>query len=763
MWDRWKHECFDQRWIFERQWMRNVWYILNRQWIYYDSKRGQWQDKRLAKWVPRPVTNICKEAVQSVRANFAAINYGTNARPLGDDNVNVVTASVADKYAPILHEDHKMDAVLTEFDFWFLVTGNAFLHTCVEFDRKHGIARIEFEECQTCGNQYPMQDIAAAGQSCPDCGGQQFAPAMNPDGTPRVDEQPLPKGITIPLSPFELAFPLVYERFDLTPYVVRMRWRDKSHYEQTPGLQQYARTLHFAKSPTERTVQIFKTLPFQNDLGVSTPYFGASGANTETEGIVEYDVWVKPCGDFPDGYVVRFAGDGHPVVIHNEEGENLPGPLPYHDAKGNPLFPFFHARYDHVGGRALGSSLIDPIIQIQDQINQIDSHCLMIFGRMANPVWLEPKGAEVERFTGQPGLVVKWNPLVAGGNAKPERIPGEGINQSIFEYRQLKKQEAEELSGTFDILKGQKPAGVEAFSALNLLVERGQARHATAFKERGAVYKGWFAAALEIEREFGPEERIRAVMSPTREWAFDIFKKSQLSGSIEIIIEDGTLTPKTSLGERAAIEHLRQLGLLNPNDPDQVMAIFEKFGQARLLPGLDAQVQEAWRNVDQLEKFVADPNAIAQANAQLNQPVIPGMPPQANTGPLKYKRWYDPKIHRQELIKWCLSDRGRDAFSKSPAVEVYVDAYLSQIDLALAQAAAGIIDSAGIPLPPPTAPAAGPAGPPGSEPKAGGAGAAMANANRNAGGAGPQSSGSAGAKQQAQTPQPQQPGVQPVM
>src|SRR5690348_7582716 len=58
MFNRWKKESFDQRWIFERQWMRNVWYILNRQWIYFDSKRGQWQDKRMAKWIPRPVTNI---------------------------------------------------------------------------------------------------------------------------------------------------------------------------------------------------------------------------------------------------------------------------------------------------------------------------------------------------------------------------------------------------------------------------------------------------------------------------------------------------------------------------------------------------------------------------------------------------------------------------------------------------------------------------------------------------------------------------------
>src|SRR5262245_31766090 len=68
---RWKKECFDQRWLFERQWMRNVWYILNRQWIYFDSRYGRWQDKRLAKWIPRPVTNYLKDGVQAVRGNVA--------------------------------------------------------------------------------------------------------------------------------------------------------------------------------------------------------------------------------------------------------------------------------------------------------------------------------------------------------------------------------------------------------------------------------------------------------------------------------------------------------------------------------------------------------------------------------------------------------------------------------------------------------------------------------------------------------------------
>lgn len=738
LWDRWKRESMDQRQVFERQWTKALWYVLGRQWITYDSRRGHWQDKRLAKWVPRPVTNVVKEAIQSVRANFTAINYAASGRPVGDDPKNMITADLVADFAPILHEDYKFDGVMNEFDFWMLVTGNAWLHTCVNYEMQNGVIGDSHETCTKCQGEFPSSLIAKSRQTCPQCHGSDFIPTIGQDGEPVIDQIPLPKGQCLPLSPFEVAYPLVYERFDQVPYVIRMRWRDKSYYEQNPELAQYAKMLTFGKTPTERSMALFKSLPFQNELSGSGNA-SSGGSNGETEGIVEYDVWVKPCSDFPDGQVIRIAGDQSPVIIHSTK-ESLPGPLPYHDAKGNPRFTFHHARYDVVGGRSLGGSLIDPILGKQDQLNQLDSHALMIIGRMANPIWLEPKGAEVEKFTGEPGLVVKWNPLVAGGNAKPERIPGEGINQSVFAYRGLIKQEIEELTGTFDILKGQKPAGVEAFSALNLLVERGQARHAPAFKERGNAYKGAIGDALEIEREFGPDSRIRAMMMPTRQWAFKNFMKADLTGSIEIIIEDGSLTPKTSLGERAAIEHLRQLGLLNPSDPDQVMAIFEKFGQSRLLPGLDAQVQEAWMVFDKFEKFLSDPQAISMAAQQAQVPPQPGQPPPP-IGPLVYKRWYNPQIFRQESIKWALSDRGRAAFGKAPSAEQYFDQFLATIDIAIAQAAQGILDSNGVPLPAPNlGKSGGSGGSPGGKP--GGSGMAASNSNQNSAGAGPNSSSS---------------------
>jgi hypothetical protein len=326
--------------------------------------------------------------------------------------------------------------------------------------------------------------------------------------------------------------------------------------------------------------------------------------------MTEYELWVKPCDKYPDGLVCRFVGEDAPKVLHLEELEALPGPMPYVDAEGLPVFPFSHAGYEHVGGRILASGALDPIIQKQDQLNQLDSMIQMIIQRMANPVWLEPKGAEVEKFTGEPGLVVKWNPLTVQGNAKPERIEGVGPHSSLFMIREQYMQDIEELSGTFDIMKGSKPPNVEAFSALALLDERSKSRFASVFEARGDAYANNLKVQLELIRAFGPDKITQAVLAPNRKYTLQTFMKADLQGSVSVVVENGTQQPKTNLGRRAAIEHLNQLGFINPQDPDQKYKVFQEFGCTNLSPSLDVHVQAAHQKQESFEQWIGNQAAV---------------------------------------------------------------------------------------------------------------------------------------------------------
>jgi len=710
LWTDIKKESIDCRHSFEVQWRRNLYYILNRQWIEYIAGRG-WRDKRMAQWIPRPVTNKCKETLVALRAMFTAVKLGVNVRPNGADPNNVSAAATADELAPVIHESHGMNAKLSEFDFWLVALGNAFLHVFVDYDIKHGVISDPSEQCVVCGAVYKSSELAETQSVCPDCGGTEFGPALDPMGAPIVETKVKGVPATLVLSPLEIAFPNTYARFEDVPYVVRMRWRTRRYFEANPHLSELAKTMSWSKSPSDQNLSLFQSLSTHNDLGISSGYMGEIGSSTEEDGLTEYEVWMKPTETYPEGLVFRIYGDGQaPIVAHLEETEALPGPLPYKDADGNPLFTFAHAVYDQMGGRLLGSGPIDLIIQKQDQLNQLDSLTLLVINRMSNPVWLMPKGSEISKFSGMPGVVYKYNSLAAGGNAKPERIPGEGPHPSYFTLREQYLKDIEDLAGTFDIMKGAKPTGVDSFAGMQLLVERSQSRFASVFQSRGDAYKMWFKFALELEREFGPDERTKPILSPARTWTFETFKRSQLQGSVSVIVEDGSTVPKTNLGMRAAIEHAKGLGMLNMQEPDQQYEGLKLFGLTKMVPTLDIHVQAALQMHQAFEEWVVNPEQVQalvkqaqQAQMQHQQaleqaaavpvseepgsmpPPLPEAPSMLKDTPLEWMPWYSPLVHRQEVMKWANSDHMREIFQAQPMARELVKAHLAEISMALQQ------------------------------------------------------------------------------
>jgi hypothetical protein len=287
---------------------------------------------------------------------------------------------------------------------------------------------------------------------------------------------------------------------------------------------------------------------------------------------------------------------------------------------------------------------------------------------MANPVWVIPDNAGIEHFSGEPGLIMKWNPLAAGGtSAKPDKIEGSEVPASIPHWREINLNDIEELAGTYDIIKGQKPTGVEAFSALQLLVERSQSRFTAVFQSRGEMYRRWYSFALEMERQFGPDKRTMSIIAPNRGFTFKHFENAQLQGAVQVVIEDGSTMPKTSLGKRAAIESASNLQLLNVQDPDQRYELLSAFGLQDLVPTLNIHVQTALRLQDEFEQWATNP---------------------VGEHPLTMEPWYDAQVHFTERIKWLNTDRMNDLLDQTPQLKTIIYEHLGQLQMILTPPAA---------------------------------------------------------------------------
>jgi hypothetical protein len=712
--------CIDnERWVYERVWWRNILYMLGRQWIYFDGNRNQWRDKRLQTWVPRPVTNKTAETIDAILSVSSSVQLGVTCAPMSPNSLDESTAATLNTLAPAFHLEHNMDEVMWEHDWWLFVTGNAFLHTWWDPSQDRGSVVVTFERCAMCGVVSHPREIVASNQKCPKCGCPSLMPARDAGGSLVQEKATFGQGVTDALSPLEVAVPTPYGNLSEMDFIIRKRWRLKSWYAKHAP--QLVDKIQWEQMPTDRSLQLLRGISTATEIGPTPAAFGGSGSGTTSEpGVTEYELYYKPTPEWEKGVLLRFIDGGGPIELVELPEENIPGPLPFETPDGKKIITFTHTRYEKVGGRFWAKSPIDRLIQKQDQINQLDSMIQMIIQRTAAPVWSVAKGAQIKKFSGEPGFVMEHTPS-ATGDTRPQRIDGANVPGSLFRIREMYLQDFEALAGTYDILKGSKPAGLEAFSALQLMVERSQSRFGPMLAARGRTYREWFSQVVEINRQFGPEERIWQALGPNQQWTYQKFQHAQLQGNVRIMVEDGSQIPKTSLGKRAAIQQLQTMGVINPAQPEVAFRIAKVFGQSDLLPAIDAQVGFALRIQNEFEEWAI------QAQMMPGQPtvdpmsgtMVAGMPQVVPPPPGKRLPWMNADVFVAEHTKWACSDRVTDLIKQKPWLESMVAWLIGQHEVARVQAQSAAGPPAG--------------GKPGPPKRPGGQGEAMTNSNRESG------------------------------
>jgi hypothetical protein len=175
---------------------------------------------------------------------------------------------------------------------------------------------------------------------------------------------------------------------------------------------------------------------------------------------------------------------------------------------------------------------------------------------------------------------------------------------SLIAFISQVDQDFEELANTFAVMKGKSPGSVRAASAIQMLLERGFGRYGSVFDNLEEAYERWAVQALEIWRQKAVFPRVQAVAKAAGSWQFMEFLGSDL-GEVDIRVEAGSTRPKSAAGRQMLIGQALQWGLLNPNDPEQKMKMFEELGMTSLLPGAEADT-----------KVVAEENARFMAWAQ---------------------------------------------------------------------------------------------------------------------------------------------------
>jgi len=568
-----KDRTSGRRWIYERDWFRNILFYVGQQWIVFQEGSRRWRLRNMPQWVPLSVTNRLSSTANVIRSAVAQVIPSFTAVPTQENEKSVLSANAADKYLDVIMRDGGLRGARRRMASWVTLTGNGFLLTEFDTSPDTGTVFLPGEQCQSCGAAIAPEQINEE-LRCPQCGSHDLVETPETGTT-------VPQGRVVvrAVSPFEVYLDSSIMELEEQPALLIIEQRSLESVKERYG--DAAKDVHAdAEKEVGRYFLDSLSAITGTGFGPGTKASARLDREDETGLVTLYRLYVKTCKAFPKGLYAVVTGDQHVLEKHD------PYPFRYKQTD-RPFYPLVHIRYDDVPGRFWAKTPIDDLVFKQKQRNEVESLYQTIIMRMANPVWLLPTGVQTSPITGDPGIAVRYTPM---GGQKPERIPGLDVPSSVVAFIQQIDQDFEEIANTFAVMKGKNPGSVRAASAIQMLLERGFGRYGSVFDNLEEAYETWAIQALEIWRQRAVFPRVQAVAQAAGSWQFMEFLGSDL-GEVDIRVEAGSTRPKSQAGRQMLVQQALQWGLVNPNDPEQRLKLSEELGMTHLLMGAEADTK----------------------------------------------------------------------------------------------------------------------------------------------------------------------------
>lgn len=573
--------------------------------------QGQVKLRNIPKYFPRTQTNKFREKRNDLLSAVAQGRVPIKHLPATDDDAAHGTAEIGERVRDVIYAEARLDEKEHETAAWFVDTGNVFLYPYYDYDEKYGKTPVAKLQCPTCGKMYSVAapeegapEIDENNPVCPECG-TPLVPAVAENqmdsleaGDERVDLVPIGSLCVDVLSMFEVRGDYRIRDYKDWRWWVRIQRYDVSYAkekfgyeggEEENGDDGNALSQHYLDVIASLTDQFNPQSGFGNT---------AAGSNKQPK-VTAYTLFMLPSDDFPDGLIAKRIGKSSVNVIgidplDTEYGVGV--------KKGQKFLPLVHGKATSLSGRLLGSSPLDDAVPLQHFRNRVERAIDMEIRRMANSIWMNPKGSGVDLFNGEAGWVMQYNPLTLGGTtiAKPERVvPQLQYLQYLIEMLKEIDDAIERVTGTYFLAGGDAPQGVSAASALSLLDQRAKKATGPMLREWAKMFLELDKMTLEIARKHWTDQRIKVAAGKNKDFEVSAFTNADLQGAVVMDIDYQSLFPQSEATERAEIEQLIQGGIINPADPEQKLEVLRKFGKMSMLGSIN--VHERTARIEQSE------------------------------------------------------------------------------------------------------------------------------------------------------------------
>ncbi len=587
-------------------WERNHLFLDGKQWIVFEGDRdtgGSWKPLTVSKaneYIPRPVTNYCFDAYQTLKS------YMIKSKPRSTISPN--TQTYRDKRAA------KVGNIILEGNWERLRENQNYEYAASCLITYGTVFKKSYWDTSTLSMvKIPrMQPQPITDPMTGQVTGTHDVPVLDETGNPVFDELPLGDVNTEVVEPYRMAIdPLATDlhkaRWVMEYSIQALDYIREIYSKEGEG---YTGLIDEVKAEKELSLSLRRFYNLKSSSGVRTGGFqpGGAGGDTMVENCaVLKEYWERPTQKNPKGRRVCVANgvtlySGPSNVEGNEQGD-------WH--------PYSDCRWELVPGRFWGKSPLDAVVEIQRQLNSIDSVIVLTRKTTAIPQKMIPKSCGVTpgMWNGRPGLEIEYRDT---GGAKPEIIPPSGVDAQVFAEREQRKDDIKNISGAIDILKGDRPPGVTAASALNLLYEVGTGKLFPILNRWASFVESDQKKQLKLVGKNYKEPRpdfikmLKAKNNELSEEEISNFIGMDLYDNYNVIVEAGSNVPKLQAAKQAALQESAQAGTLRLESPANMMEYNRQMG----ITGFDNEVgpdvkRAEWEN-DLLENVDTNPQ-----NAQM--------------------------------------------------------------------------------------------------------------------------------------------------
>jgi hypothetical protein len=561
-------------------WERNHLMLDGKQWIVYDGDKGKgglWktlQVSRANEYIPRPVTNYIFDVYQTLKSYLIQNKPRSTVTPNTQTYRDKMAAKLANLVAETNWERLKEEKNYEYAAACAITYGTVFKKTYWDTSTIM-MAKVPKTE------QQPIIEPNTGAMM-----GYEDKPVVDPEtGDVIYDEIPLGDVNTAVIEPYRLALDPLATDLHNARWVMEYSIQPLDWVRQIYGRQEEGYTGKVDELEAEKTLstEMRRFYALKNSSGVQSP--GNLNVNNGSDEITENSVVLKeyyerPSEKFPKGRLVAVANG---TVLYS-------GDSPYSGPELGDWHPYSEFRWELVPGRFWGKSPLDSIVEIQKQINSIDSAITLTRKTMAIPQKLIPTNSGVKRgeWTGRPGQEIHYRP----DGTPPSTIAPVGVDPQVWKEREQKLEDIKAISGAMDILKGDRPAGVTAASALEMLFEVGTGKLRPCLDRWKVFVEGDQKKGLRLTAQKYKEPRpefIKMLASRNKELpteAINNFIGEDLYDNCNVRIEAGSNIPKLQSAEKELLIQLAQIGTLSLEDPANKLEFNKRLG----IVGFDNEV-----------------------------------------------------------------------------------------------------------------------------------------------------------------------------